>query len=82
MEKSEYTKIFSGNFIVVQLIRDRLEAIGINPVIKDENESARMAGFGTFNQGSQDVYVNNDELSKATTIVESVRSEMEANLSD
>ncbi|WP_452220979.1 putative signal transducing protein [Lacinutrix salivirga] len=79
MEGSEYIKIFTGNFIVVQLIRDRLEAIGINPIIKDESESARMAGFGTFSQGLQELYVNNDELDRSVAIVESVRSEMEAN---
>ncbi|MFD2824571.1 putative signal transducing protein [Lacinutrix iliipiscaria] len=78
MEESNYIKIYTGNFIITQLIVDKLQAIGINPVIKDETESARLGGFGTFNQGTQEIYVNNDELDAAVPIVESVTAEMQA----
>ena len=78
MEESNYIKIYTGNFIISQLIVDKLEAVGISPIIKDETESARLAGFGTFNQGTQEIYVNNDELNIAIPIVESVTVEMQA----
>ena len=78
MEESNYIKIYTGNFIISQLIVDKLEAVGISPIIKDETESARLAGFGTFNQGTQEIYVNNDELNIAIPIVESVTAEMQA----
>ena len=78
MDESNYIKIFTGNFIVAQLIIDKLEAVGINAVIKDEAESGRLAGFGTYNQGTQEIYVNNDELDASIPIVESVTSELQA----
>ncbi len=77
MTDSNYIKIYTGNFIVVQLIKQRLEDIGINPIIKDETESGRLAGFGASLPGMPEIYVHENELDKAVIIVESVRSEME-----
>lgn len=78
MEISNYTKIFSGNFIVTQLILDRLEAVGISAIIKDESESGRLAGFAGAIPGQQDLYVNLDEADEAKRVVNNVTSEMEA----
>lgn len=78
MEESNYIKIYTGNFIVTQLMVDKLEAIGIRAIIKDESESGRLGGFGTFNQGTQELYVNKDELDTALPIVESITAEMQA----
>ncbi|WP_053991327.1 putative signal transducing protein [Mangrovimonas sp. TPBH4] len=78
MGEDNYIKIFSGNFIMVQLMITRLEEIGIEPIIKDESESGRLAGFGSSIQGFQELYVHKDELDKAVPVVESVRSEMQA----
>ena len=69
---SNYTKIFSGNFIVSQAIVNQLKEIGIVPVIKDESESGRLAGFGSPMQGDQEIFVNADEMVKAKLIVEQV----------
>ncbi|QRM90012.1 DUF2007 domain-containing protein [Lacinutrix sp. WUR7] len=77
MEESNYIKIYTGNFIVTQLMVDKLEAVGITAIIKDESESGRLGGFGTFNQGTQELYVNKDELGTALPIVESVTAEMQ-----
>ena len=78
MSEDNYIKIFSGNFIMVQLMMSRLEDIGIEPIIKDESESGRLAGFGSSIQGFQELYVHKDELDKAVPIVELVRSEMQS----
>lgn len=78
MSDSNYIKIYSGNFIIIQQLVLKLESIGINPIIKDETESARLAGFGTFNQGTQELYVNNDEMDKAVPIIESTLAELKA----
>lgn len=78
MSEDNYIKIFSGNFIMVQLMITRLEEIGIEPIIKDESESGRLAGFGSSIQGFQELYVHKDELDKAVPVVESVRTEMQA----
>ena len=76
--ETHYTKIYTGNFIVVQLMITRLEDIGISAIIKDESESGRLAGFGASIQGHQELYVHNDELDKAIPVVETVKMEMEA----
>tara|TARA_R110000868_G_scaffold21614_18_gene89672 strand:- start:10117 stop:10344 length:228 start_codon:yes stop_codon:yes gene_type:complete len=67
---SDYTKIFSGNFIVSQAIVNQLKEIGIVPVVKDE--SGRLAGFGSPMQGDQEIYVNAYEMVKAQTIAQKV----------
>lgn len=76
--ETHYTKIYTGSFIVVQLMITKLETVGISPVIKDESESGRLAGFGASVQGQQELYVHNDELDKAIPIIQSALAEMEA----
>lgn len=78
MIESNYIKIFTGNFILVQRISEELNAVGINPVIKDETESGRLAGFGASIQGLQEIYVHEEEVSKAVEIVQSISTEFEA----
>lgn len=78
MNASEYIKIYTGSFVITKLIISRLEEIGISPVIKDETESGRLAGFGAAIPGSQELYVHEDELDKAVPLVEEVRSGMTA----
>lgn len=75
MEESNYTKIYTGNFIITQLIVDRLQEKGISAVVKDESESGRLAGFMASIQGQQELFVNNEELDDAIHIVEEVLSE-------
>lgn len=78
MSETEYTKIYGGNFILVTRVKTELEDAGIIPIIKDEGESQRLAGYASMNQGFQEVFVHNDELAKANEILERIKSEMEA----
>ncbi len=78
MSDTAYTKIYSGNFILVTRVKTELEHIGIIPIIKDESESQRLAGYGSINLGFQEVFVNNEELEKAIPIVERIVNQMEA----
>ncbi|EDP69824.1 hypothetical protein FBALC1_09842 [Flavobacteriales bacterium ALC-1] len=78
MSTTEYTKVYYGNFILVTRVKDALEGVGIIPIIKDEGESQRLAGYASMNAGFQEVFVHNDELEKATEIVERVKVDMEA----
>ncbi|RZN80641.1 MAG: DUF2007 domain-containing protein [Winogradskyella sp.] len=77
MSDTEYTKVYGGNFILVTRIKGELEAAGIIPIIKDEGESQRLAGYASMNQGFQEVYVNNEELEKAIEVIHRVKAEME-----
>lgn len=78
MTDSNYIKIFTGNFIIVQRIVSDLEKENISAIIKDETESGRLAGFGAPIQGQQELFINKDELDKAVLIVESVTSELQS----
>ena len=73
----DYVKVFSGTFIIVQLVANQLQGAGINAIIKDESESARMAGFGSSFQGFQELYVAKEELESALPIVETIKGELE-----
>jgi hypothetical protein len=73
-----YTKIYTGNFILIRLMIERLEHIGITPIIKDESESGRLAGFGAPIQNQQELFVHNDELDKAVPIIQSALAEMQS----
>ncbi len=78
MSDSNYIKVFTGNFIIVQRIITELEKVDIIAVVKDQTESARLAGFGGgITPGFQEVFVNKDELDKAVEIIERINSEIE-----
>ena len=64
-----YVKIYAGSFIIIQWICKTLEDNGIIPVIKDETESARLAGFGPTTYGHQELFVHENEEEKANEIV-------------
>ncbi|WP_139002523.1 putative signal transducing protein [Hyunsoonleella aestuarii] len=76
MTDSNYIKIFTGNLVNAQHIKQNLEDIGINAVIKEQNESNLNPIFG--GHLLQEIHVHKDELDEAVKIVESVRSNQEA----
>ncbi|MGK0253992.1 MAG: hypothetical protein ACI9OE_001478 [Mariniflexile sp.] len=79
MKDSNYEKIFTGNFAVVRRIEMELNALDINPIIKDQSESAILGGFGgTFAPDFQEVFVHKDELDRASEIVNNITSKLES----
>ena len=78
MENSNYVRVFTGSFIMIQRLVQELEAVGINGIVKDESESGRLAGFGSSIQGQQDLYVNKDEELAAAKVIEAATSELDA----
>ena len=76
--ESHYIKIYTGSFVLVNLVTQRLQQAEISPVIKDESESGRLAGFAASIPFQQEVYVHEDELEKAAKIVQETLIEMEA----
>ena len=66
--ESHYKKIHSGNFIVIQLIADRLKQVGINPIVKDESHLGLSAVGVSDYQGEIDLYVHENEADKAGRI--------------
>ncbi|MDG1730446.1 MAG: DUF2007 domain-containing protein [Algibacter sp.] len=74
---SNYIRVFSGNFIEVQRIFNELQNLNICAIIKDESESARLAGFGSPVQGLQEIHVHKDELKSAFKTVEKLTSKLQ-----
>ena len=76
--ETHYQKIYTGNFLTVQLLITELEKINITPIVKDESESARLAGFGTFSQGIQELHVHEDNVDRAVTAIEATLASMQS----
>lgn len=76
MFDSNYVKVYTGSFIIVQRMINTLKEIGINAVVKDETESGRLAGFGASISGQQELFVNKDEIDKAIPLVEGIIAEL------
>lgn len=72
MAKGTYHHLFTGSSLDVLALQNALNEVHITPVIKDEGESARLAGFGMTSPQMQQVYVHQDELEKAKEILNQV----------
>lgn len=77
MIETDYIKVFSGTFIIVQLAMDRLESAGINAILKDELGLGNHSGFSMQHNGYQELYVSKEELDEAVRIIESVKADLE-----
>ena len=64
-----YLHLFSGSSIDVLALQNALAQENITPVVKDEGESARLAGFGQTAPLMQRVFVHEDEYEKAKEIL-------------
>tara|TARA_B100001996_G_C18599543_1_gene569280 strand:- start:635 stop:856 length:222 start_codon:yes stop_codon:yes gene_type:complete len=64
-----YIKIFEGTNIEVLKIKNILNKKNISPIIKDNAESARLAGFGNIYNDFKEVYVHKDQIKMAKEIL-------------
>ena len=69
MSYPTYLHLFSGSSIEVLALSNALAEKNITPVVKDESESARLAGFGQTAPMLQRVFVHEDEYDNAKTIL-------------
>ena len=66
--KDAYTLLCSNNVVETQRLKTLLEENDIFPIIKDESESARLAGFGSAPM-MQQVWVAKSDLEKANSFI-------------
>ena len=66
---SNYINVFGGNSIAAQRVELALKENNIEPILKDETESARLAGFGTPLPELVEIFVNKDEEVRALAII-------------
>ena len=71
MSIPKFRLVFTGNMMDVLKIVEALEHKDSRPIIKDENESARLAGFGSSTQ-LQQVWIHEDEFETTKKIIESL----------
>ncbi|MGY5354803.1 putative signal transducing protein [Wenyingzhuangia sp. IMCC45467] len=67
-----FIKVFSGNSFEVERVKLSLQEQGIEPIIKDISESARLAGFGTLRL-EKEVFVHSDQEQQVKEILSSLK---------
>ena len=67
----DYLCVFYGNHIDTLNIIDSLKKINITPIVKNESESARLAGFGIIDFQKK-IFVHKDEYIKAERLIKSI----------
>ncbi|KAF0131970.1 MAG: hypothetical protein FD155_494 [Bacteroidetes bacterium] len=64
----DLTKIFTGRDVLVHILKDELETVGIGAMIRDDFYSGALAGFGGT-PNIVDLFVLTEDHSKAEEIV-------------
>ncbi|MDI5886347.1 putative signal transducing protein [Flavobacterium yafengii] len=65
-------KVFSGSEILALALQERIEAIGVDTVLKNNIQSARLGGFGELGQAVE-LFIRETEFSKANPVIEEFR---------
>ena len=65
-------KIFSGSEILAQALQQKIEAIGVTTVIKDNIQSARLGGFGNTDLAVE-IFIQEVDFGKANPVIEDFR---------
>lgn len=73
-EHSNHTHLYTGSFIVIQRLQLDLQDAEIPFLTKNNNESAKLAGFGSLTDNVQ-LFVFQQDLEKSKKILENFLSE-------
>ena len=65
-------KVISGSEILAMALKEKIEAIGVDTVLKNNIQSARLAGFGTMGQAVE-LFIQETDFSKANPVIEEFR---------
>ena len=65
-------KVFSGSEILALALQGKIEAAGVETVLKNNIQSAAMAGFGTTGQAVE-VFIQETDFAKANPVIEEFR---------
>ena len=65
-------KVFSGSEILAMALKEKIEAIGVDTVLKNNIQSARLAGFGTMGQAVE-LFMQETDFSTANPVIEEFR---------
>ena len=65
-------KIFSGSEVLALTLQDKIEAVGVTTVKKDNIQSARLAGFGNSDLAVE-LFIQEVDFGKANPVIEEFR---------
>lgn len=65
-------KVFSGSEILALALQEKIEAVGVNTLIKNNIQSARLGGFGDLGQAVE-VFIQETDFNKANLVIEEFR---------
>jgi hypothetical protein len=65
-------KIFSGSEVLAQALQEKIEAVGVTTLKKDNIQSARLAGFGNSDLAVE-LFIQEVDFGKASPIIEEFR---------
>lgn len=65
-------KVFSGSEILALALKEKIEAVGVDTVVKDNIQSARLAGFGSSGSAVE-LFIQETDFSKANPVIEEFR---------
>ncbi|KDN54969.1 putative signal transducing protein [Flavobacterium seoulense] len=65
-------KVFSGSEILALALKEKIEAAGVDTLIKDNIQSARLAGFGSSGSAVE-LFIQETDFAKANPVIEEFR---------
>ncbi len=65
-------KVFSGSEILALALKQKMEEVGVDTVLKNNIQSATMAGFGALGQAVE-LFIQETDFSKANPVIEEFR---------
>ena len=65
-------KVFSGSEILALALQEKIEEAGVNTLIKNNIQSARLGGFGDLGQAVE-VFIQETDFAKANPVIEEFR---------
>ena len=73
MNRDNFILIFEGSLVNTTRIIYELKKPNIHPVVKNQSESARLAGFGNITEEHTSIYVHIDEIANSKQIIDNLR---------
>ena len=73
--KTTHIKIFSETPIIINRLQALLEDVHIGSFVKNNIESARLAGFGTLSD-TIDLFILSSDIEKASSVVNAFKKEI------
>lgn len=65
-------KVFSGSEILALALQGKIEEVGVDTVLKNNIQSARLAGFGNSGQAVE-LFIQETDFAKANPVIEEFR---------